>query len=98
MTEPRAPDPDEGDSNAQRLILYETARALAESPTLEDASPRMLEVVCRALGWQCGAIWEVNRAREVMRCAGTWHAGLPLDDFIAATVATTFKRGVGLPG
>ena len=34
----------------QQLVLYETARALAESPTLEEAAPRMLEAVCQALG------------------------------------------------
>ena len=85
--------------SSQQQILYETARALTESPTLEEATPRMLEAVCRALGWQCGAIWEVNRARNLMRCAGTWHApGLPLDEFSVATMQTTFVRGIGLPG
>src|SRR4030095_3631415 len=80
-------------------ILYETARALTESPTLEAAAPRMLEAVCNALGWQCGAIWEVNRARNVLRCAGTWHVpGLTMEAFTAATEAPTFERGVGLPG
>jgi len=90
-----------GDSfgGPQQQILYETARALTESPTLEQATPRMLEAVCRSLGWQCGAIWEVNRARNLMRCAGTWHApGLPLDEFSAATMQATFARGTGLPG
>jgi PAS domain S-box-containing protein len=90
-----------GDSfgGPQQQILYETARALTESPTLEAATPRMLEAVCRALGWQCGAIWEVNRARNRMRCAGTWHApGLPLDQFTSATMQATFERGIGLPG
>jgi PAS domain S-box-containing protein len=83
----------------QQLILYETARALAESPTLEEASPRMLEVICHALSWQCGAIWEVNRPRTRMRCVGTWHTpGLPLDDFTAASLNTQFSRGIGLPG
>jgi PAS domain S-box-containing protein len=83
----------------QQQILYETARALTESPTLEEATPRMLEAVCHALGWQCGAIWEANRARNLMRCAGTWHApGLPLDEFTSATMAATFARGIGLPG
>ncbi|HEY1303902.1 MAG TPA: response regulator [Vicinamibacterales bacterium] len=93
------PDGDVGAGSPQQLILYETARALAESPTLEDASPRMLEAVCRALGWQCGAIWEVNRARTLMRCAGTWHAaGQLLGEFTGTTEASTFERGVGLPG
>jgi PAS domain S-box-containing protein len=87
------------DLTSHQQILYETARALAESPTLEEASPRMIEAVCNALGWQFGAIWEVNRARSLMQCAGTWHAaGLAFDDFTTATVATRFERGVGLPG
>ena len=93
------PDGDVGTGSPQQLILYETARALAESPTLEDASPRMLEAVCRALGWQCGAIWEVNQARTLMRCAGTWHAaGQLLDEFTSTTATSTFEPGVGLPG
>ena len=83
----------------QQLVLYETARALVESPTLDAAAPRMLAAVCQALGWQCGAIWAANRARKVMRCVGTWHApGLSIEEFTAATRASTFERGVGLPG
>ena len=84
---------------SQQQILYETAHALAESPTLEEASPRMIEAVCSVLGWQCGAIWEVDRARKLLRCAGTWHTpGLAIEAFIQATVTLTFKRGIGLPG
>src|SRR5688572_3687516 len=59
----------------------------------------MLEVICHALSWQCGAIWEVNRPRTRMRCVGTWHTpGLPLDDFTAASLNMQFSRGIGLPG
>jgi two-component system, sensor histidine kinase and response regulator len=83
----------------QQLVLYETARALVESPTLEEAAPRMVAAVCQAFGWQCGAIWQANRARKVMRCVGTWHTpGLPIEEFTAATRASVFERGVGLPG
>ena len=87
------------DLSSQQQILYETARALTESPTLEEASPRMIEAVCYALGWQCGAIWEVNRARNLIYCAATWHAaGLPCQEFTSATLTSTLARGVGLPG
>ena len=87
------------DLTSQQQILYDTARALAESPTLEDASPRMIEAVCNALGWQSGAIWEVDRARKILRCAGTWHApGLAFDEFTRASMTSTFPRGIGLPG
>src|SRR5262245_44288576 len=83
----------------QQLVLYETARALMESPTLEQAAPRMIAAVCQALGWQCGAIWQVDRARKVMRCVGTWREpGLSIDEFTRFTRAATFERGIGLPG
>jgi PAS domain S-box-containing protein len=83
----------------QQLVLYETARALVECTTLEEAAPRMIGAVCHALGWQCGAIWQADRARKVMRCVGTWHTpGLAMDEFTAATKTSTFERGIGLPG
>jgi two-component system, sensor histidine kinase and response regulator len=85
--------------NPQQRVLFETARALTESTTLEDAAPRMLKAVCESLGWQCGAVWQVNRARNTLRCIGTWaKPGLPLEEFTAATAGRSFAIGVGLPG
>jgi PAS domain S-box-containing protein len=85
--------------NPRQLVLYETARALAESETLEDAAPRMLEAVCAALGWQFGAVWEVDRARNVLQCVGVWHPlTLRLEEFTTATRQSLFAPGVGLPG
>ncbi|HZM60239.1 MAG TPA: response regulator [Vicinamibacterales bacterium] len=90
---------DGGLTETQQQVLFETARALAECPTLEEAAPRMVEAVCRALGWQCGAIWEANRARRLMHCVGSWHMpGLSLDEFTSTSNTTTFERGIGLPG
>ena len=91
---------DVGDAGtAQQRVLIETALALAESATLEDAAPRMLKAVCEALKWQCGAIWQVNRARNTLRCIGFWgQPGLPLDDFSAATLSHSFIIGIGMPG
>jgi PAS domain S-box-containing protein len=87
------------DLTSQHQILFETARALAQSPSLEEASPRMIEAICSALGWQFGAIWEVDRTQKRMRCAGTWHApGLAAEEFTGATLRTTLARGIGLPG
>src|SRR5688572_4021335 len=59
----------------------------------------MLGAICDALGWQCAAVWEVDRPRRLIRCAGTWRAaGLGLESFTTATKAATFERAVGLPG
>ena len=34
-----------------QLMVYQTACALAESASLAEAAPRMLEAVCTSLGW-----------------------------------------------
>ena len=54
-------------------IVREIARALGESATLADAAPRMLAAVCGALGWEFGALWEVDRGGKTLQCVGTWH-------------------------
>ena len=52
-----------------RLMVYETACALAESASLADAAPRMLQAVCQSLGWEYGALWEVIADRVGLRSA-----------------------------
>ncbi len=92
-------DPDA--SSPQRpyqQILYETARVLAEAPTLVEAVPPMLGAVCEALGWQYGALWEVDRARNVLQCVGMWKPAQSFDEFATACTGMTFVPGVGLPG
>jgi two-component system, sensor histidine kinase and response regulator len=80
-------------------VLYATARALAESDTLEQAAPPMLKAICEALDWQYGAIWEVDRGRNVVRSVAAWHpATMPFEDFARASKETGFPPGIGLPG
>src|SRR6187401_536713 len=89
-----------GDSGSPlEQVLFTTARALAESDTLEAAAPRMLKAICEALDWQHGTIWEVDRARTVLRNIGAWHApSLPFAEFTDITRQSLFAPGVGLPG
>ena len=83
----------------QRRVVYETACALAESTTLVEAAPRMLEAICEALGWEFGTLWRVDRTAHVLQCVATWHPpSLPFDEFAAATDQSEFADGVGLPG
>ena len=83
----------------QRRVVYETACALAESATLAEAAPRMLEAICDALGWEYGAFWRVDRAARVLRCTATFHLpSLRVDEFTAASRQTAFASGIGLPG
>jgi two-component system, sensor histidine kinase and response regulator len=88
-----------GSQGPYQQIIFETARVLAESPTMLEAGPRMLQAVCDALGWQYGALWEVDRARQVLRCVGMWQPpSQPFKEFAAVTMESTFVTGVGLPG
>jgi signal transduction histidine kinase/CheY-like chemotaxis protein len=88
-----------GGDRAGVLVLYATARALAESATLAEATPQMLQSICEALGWEHGALWTVDRDAGVLRCIGTWHPpSLDFGEFEAVSRRTEFRRGVGLPG
>ena len=101
MDEPRAHNgPHDGSpQGAYQQILYETARVLAESPTLVEAVPPMLRAVCEALGWQYGALWEVDRVRNVLQCVGMWHpASLPFDEFADLSKGRRFHPEWACPG
>jgi two-component system sensor histidine kinase/response regulator len=84
---------------AEPAIVRDIARALGESATLAEAAPRMLAAVCESLGWEYGALWEVDRRGRTLRCVGTWHdSALQFTEFVETSRTTTFTRGVGLPG
>jgi hypothetical protein len=78
---------------------YITARALAESASLAEAAPRVLQAICEALDWDYGAVWNVDAAADVLRCVDTCHLpAVAVPEFEAASRRATFARGIGLPG
>ena len=78
---------------------YAVISALAESATIAEAAPRILQAVCDTVGWEVGAIWVVDHERRVLRCDDVWHVpSVSVDQFEAATKERTFEAGVGLPG
>ncbi|HJS57683.1 MAG TPA: response regulator [Vicinamibacteria bacterium] len=78
---------------------YATTRALAESASLREAAPKVLQAICETLGWEHGALWRVDAAAKVLRCVETWtppSARFP--EFEEISRNTTFPPGIGLPG
>jgi signal transduction histidine kinase/integral membrane sensor domain MASE1/CheY-like chemotaxis protein len=78
-------------------------RILAESPALADALPRMLQRICKAFGWEVGAMWIVDADAGGLRCLKVWRAqGLPegrgTSRFEAISLEYKFVPGEGLPG
>ncbi len=86
-------------SERRLAVLYETARSLAESATLDQAIPQILNAVCGALGWEYGALWDVDAKAGVLRCTATW-SSIPLsfEFFATGSRDRTFIPGEGLPG
>jgi PAS domain S-box-containing protein len=84
----------------QRLYAqYAITRVLAESETLREATPRLLQTVGETLDWPVGAIWRVDKANDVIRCVDAWVApGTNVEEFVNLTLETAFPPGRGLPG
>ncbi|MBI5777038.1 MAG: PAS domain S-box protein, partial [Nitrospirae bacterium] len=78
---------------------YAVTQVLAESPTLEEAGAKILQVLCECLGWEVGGIWKVDRDANLLRCLEIWHdPKTKADEFMADSRQRTFAPGVGMPG
>ncbi len=82
----------------QRLaIQFAVSRVLTEVNNLTVAAPRVLEAVCRHLGWQAGQLWRV--AGDHLRFSEVWNQPtMPHAELADASRDTKFARGEGLPG
>jgi PAS domain S-box-containing protein len=57
----------------RRGAEHAATRALAESASLAEATPRLLEAVCTSLEWQVGELWRADPTAGVLRCFDAWH-------------------------
>ncbi|HYK90767.1 MAG TPA: response regulator [Acidobacteriota bacterium] len=75
------------------------ARSLAQSSTLSQATPMILQAICEAHGWEEAVLWRVDLNAAVLRCVETWHSpGGKFKEFEERSRLNTFSSGVGLPG
>lgn len=80
-------------------VQVEVARIMAESESLEDAAPRLLQATCESLGCDMGQLWRLDREGECLRWLAAWQvSSLAADEFEEASRNRSFVRGVGLPG
>ena len=84
----------------QRLrTQYAITRVLAESSTLDEATPKLLQTICESLDWLMGVLWRVDEEKHVLRCVEIWCASsLSVPQFKELTRKSTFTRNIGLPG
>lgn len=82
-----------------RAIPFAVTRMLAEATALEDASRRILQVLCEDLGWDVGQLWIRDRKEDVLRLQDFWHAlSLEVADAKGINPQTTPFPGVDVPG
>lgn len=64
--------PEPSAARADRLLRAQilTTRALAEAHAEGEAVERVLEALCRALGWQVGVVWTASE--EGLSCSFAW--------------------------
>ena len=84
----------------RRLATHDAVtQVLADFSKLSDATPSILEAICCSLGWELGALWNIDPQKNILRCAEIWHApSAQVGNFISQSRKTTFDPGVGLPG
>ena len=78
---------------------HAATRVLAESATLSEATPKLLQAMCESLGWDLGEFWSVDASANVLRRVESWHRQwVDVSEFEAASSQITFAPGIGLPG
>ncbi len=80
-------------------IQHAVTRVLADADTLTEATPKIIEAICTSLGWDVGAIWQIDPQLKQLHCVEFWQRpGLDETAFAPATRQKTFRPGEGLPG
>lgn len=87
-----------GKVNRTLALEYHLTRVLAESDTLSEAAPPVLQAICESAEWEVGALWEVDEDAAVIRCVETSHSSGGAHAFEKLTRDSVFEPGVGLPG
>jgi PAS domain S-box-containing protein len=79
-------------------INLAVTRMLSESPALTDAVPKILQTICKTLGWELGGFWMLASDGRGLRCLNMSESSGKFRKFKAASMKLTLAPGVGLPG
>src|SRR5258708_7548658 len=71
---------------------HAVTRVLAESETLAEAIPKIVQTICETLNWDCGARWSMDERKKAITCVETWTIPVKaFADFIAEVRQLTFQ-------
>ncbi|MGJ5630078.1 GAF domain-containing protein [Nostoc sp. CALU 1950] len=78
---------------------YATTRVLAESTTINEAMPQIMQGICESLGWELSEFWIVDQQANLLTWVNTWYKlSYKIQEFDILSRQTTFAPGIGLPG
>jgi PAS domain-containing protein len=86
------------DARALQPVEHAVARILAQTDRPVEVYEATLHAIAQSLGWELGAVWEVDAQDGRLRCVRTWHAGDRTAEFEALSEALALAPGEGLPG
>ena len=82
----------------RQAIQHGVTRVLADSPSLDDAMPRILTLICEGLGWDLGLFWIVDPATQKLLRRAVSRPAAEISEFMESTAGQTFARGEGFAG
>ncbi len=78
---------------------YSTTRVLADSTTINQAMPLILQGICESLGWNLSEFWIVDQQVNLLKLLNMWYKlSSEAQEFEILSRQTTFAPGIGLPG
>jgi signal transduction histidine kinase/integral membrane sensor domain MASE1/CheY-like chemotaxis protein len=86
-------------AEARQAASYAIGQTLAETSSLDEATPRILRTICKTLDWDLGNIWKMDPASGDLVFVASWSKpGTHAPGFLEMTRASRFGPGIGLPG
>jgi PAS domain S-box-containing protein len=87
------------DTDRRLAAQFAVTRALAESSSLSIATPKLLQYICEAVGWEVGELWYVNGDSNTLHIEGSWHVpSYEVDEFEKVGRKTILFPGIDLVG
>ena len=80
-------------------VQHAVAVILAQSETLGEIVPTLLQTVCLRGQWDVGTFWRMDPRKDVLHCYDTWHLpSVTVQDFDAVCRQLVCAPGIDLPG
>jgi two-component system, sensor histidine kinase and response regulator len=87
------------EANRKLEAHHAVTQALAESATLIEAAPKILQAICITLNWDFAALWLFDEQAPGMRCKVIWgRDGAPYGDFARASEECLLQPGSVVAG